>query len=138
MKKIILILLIVFMAFSGSTMPIPNVGKSPPPENTTIISTIFQANPIVVAIVSPSFDIAPALPFIMFGHSELQAMTPDRTSWTGPACGLNNMQACSVVPSIPSRQIHCLNSPAANTQKKERRNYRALCISGSSFLINQA
>lgn len=91
MKKLILILIIVAMTFSGSAMLIPNVGKSPPPENTTIVSTI-QANPVVVAIVSPCFDIAPALPFIMFGHNELQATIPiPETTWYGPTCGLNNM-----------------------------------------------
>jgi hypothetical protein len=95
MKKLILILMIVAMAFSGFAMPIPNVGKSPPPENTTIISTV-QANPVVVAIVSPSFDIAPALPFIMFGHSELQATIPiPETTWYGPTCGHNNMMVAN-------------------------------------------
>lgn len=87
--------MIVAMAFSGSAMPIPNVGKSPPPENSTIVSTV-QANPVVVAIVSSSFDIAPALPFIMFGHSELQATIPiPETTWYGPACGHNNMMVAN-------------------------------------------
>ncbi len=96
MKKLILILMIVVMAFSGSAMPIPNVGKSPPPENSTIIMTVFQANPVATAIVSPSFDIAPALPFIMFGHSELQATMPiPETTWYGPACGHNNMMVAN-------------------------------------------
>jgi len=104
MKKLILILIIVAMTFSGSAMLIPNVGKSPPPENTTIISTIFQANP-VVAIVSPSFDIAPALPFIMFGHNELQASVPDSTNWAGPTCGLNNMISPNEETATPTNPI---------------------------------
>jgi len=83
--------MIVAMAFSGSTMPITNVGKSPPTENSTTIMTVFEA-PVVAAIVTPSFDIAPALPFIMFGHSELQATMPiPETTWYGPTCGHNNM-----------------------------------------------
>ena len=107
MKKIILILLIIVMAFSGSAMlvPIPNVGKSPPPENTTIISTIFQANPVVAAIVSPCIDIAPALPFVMFGQSELQAIVPDRTSWAGPTCGHNNMTSPNEETATPTDPI---------------------------------